>query len=291
MSAPVPSAVAGRVLVWVARVAWVGVGWLGGNAVSDALADRSSAVEAMVWGAAALWLGGAVALAVPAVVTLVVARVVVPLAVPAVAATAWHGVVAETWVAATACALVATVVLFTGEVGEAFAQASAYGHERRFPLRPPPGYLTAAVLAWVLAAAGLLVGPLLLAAGQWAVGAPVTLLVGVAVFAWPRWYQLGRRWLVLVPAGVVIHDHLVLAETVMLRRIDLAGVALAAVGTEAADLTGPAPGHALEIRTGESVTAILRGTPSDPRGTAIHLRACLVAPTRPGHALRALQPG
>ena len=57
--------------------------------------------------------------------------------------------------------------------------------------------------------------------------------------------------------------------------------------TEAADLTGPASGHAIEVLTHESVTAILAATPAAPRGTVIHLTGCLVSPTRPGRMLAA----
>ena len=91
----------------------------------------------------------------------------------------------------------------------------------------------------------------------------------------------------LVPAGVVIHDPLVLAETVMLRRHDVAGVALATVDTAAADLSGPAGGHLLEIRMRAMVTAVLNAGPRTPGGRAIHLAAALVAPSRPGAALAA----
>jgi hypothetical protein len=86
---------------------------------------------------------------------------------------------------------------------------------------------------------------------------------------------------------LVIHDHLVLAETLMLRRAEIGRLHLAPAGTEAADLTGPAAGHAIEILTTESVTAIRAATPAKPTGTAIHLTACLVSPTRPGAALAA----
>ena len=91
----------------------------------------------------------------------------------------------------------------------------------------------------------------------------------------------------VVPVGLVIHDQLVLAETLMLRRQEIAGVRLAPGDTQAADLTGPAAGHAVEISTVEPVTALFAATPKQPRGTAIHLTACLVSPTRPGLALSA----
>lgn len=288
MNQPSSTSPAVRVLPWVVRAGWVAVGVLGSTAIGDAVDGRSAAVRAVaLWGSAVLWLAGVAAVALGSTVSLAAARVIVPVAVPASIAAWVAGASASVSAAAIGTALVTTVVLFSGEVGQAFVQASAYGHEQRFPLRPPPAYLTAGVVAWVLAAGGILAGPLLLASRNWLLGVPVTALAAIAVFAWPRWYRLARRWLVIVPAGVVIHDHLVLAETVMIRRIDVAAVGLAPADTDAADLTGLAPGHALEIRTTQAVTAIYAGTPSEPRGRAIHLTACLVSPTRPGRALAA----
>ena len=67
------------------------------------------------------------------------------------------------------------------------------------------------------------------------------------MWAWRRWHKLSRRWFVLVPTGVVVHDHLVLAETLMMRRNEVVGLRLAPADTEALDLTGPAAGHAVEV--------------------------------------------
>ncbi len=91
----------------------------------------------------------------------------------------------------------------------------------------------------------------------------------------------------LVPAGVVVHDPVVLAETLTLRTAQVRSIHLAPADTGAADLTGPASGFVIEVTTTESVTALLAFTPSEPNGKAIHLRAFLVAPSRPGEALRA----
>jgi hypothetical protein len=79
----------------------------------------------------------------------------------------------------------------------------------------------------------------------------------------------------------------VLADTFPLRRNQLAVLSLAPAGTEAADLTGPASGYAVEVTTTESVTAVFAFTPQDPNGRAIHLRPFLITPSRPGEALSA----
>lgn len=276
---------------WMLRAAWLVAGVAGSSALDDALADHGRAGSAVVQVlAGALWVGGVLAMAVPAVVTLTIARSLVPLSLPALVAV-WigGGGPAATTVGLAAAAL-ATAIAFSPELGRAFVQASAYGEEDRHLLRPPAAYLAAAVLAWVLAAAGVTTGGVLLAEERWVAGLGV-FVAAAAIGGWAsrRWHRLSRRWLVVVPVGVVIHDHLVLSETLMLRRGEIAAVGLAPADTVAADLTGPAGGHAIEITTTESVTAIYAGTPEQPGGTAIHLTACLVAPTRPGRALAAVR--
>ena len=92
-------------------------------------------------------------------------------------------------------------------------QASAYGAERRFGLRPPLGYLIASAVSWLLTVAALIVAPLALAAAAWLPGVAGLLVAVVGLLAGPRrWHQLTRRWLVLVPAGAVVHDPVVLAR-------------------------------------------------------------------------------
>jgi hypothetical protein len=65
----------------------------------------------------------------------------------------------------------------------------------------------------------------------------------------------------------------------------VSGIELAAAATEAADLTGPATGPALEISLRSSETVVMSAGRSVPEGRAIHLTAALVAPSRPGAAL------
>ena len=85
----------------------------------------------------------------------------------------------------------------------------------RFPLRVPLAAGMAAIVAWFVWAPALVAGPLLLAAQQWVAGALLSAVaVAGAVFLGPRWHRLARRWFVLVPAGIVLHDPVVLAELV-----------------------------------------------------------------------------
>jgi hypothetical protein len=279
----------GRAVVWVARVSWLLLAVVGGEAFGQALASHSRPVQIVgTIGAWVAWGAVAAALLVPSTVSLTVARSIVPAGVVAAVVAATGADSAPAAVAAVGLALVSAAFVLSGGLGEAFAQASAYGDERRFPLRPPVSFLLPTVVSWIVLCACALVGPLALAARGWFVGVPLTAAaLGLGWFLGRRFHRLARRWLVLVPAGVVVHDHLVLAETVMFQRSAVEHMGLALEGTEAADLTGPAAGNALEIGLRDFAIVVLAPTRQQPNGAALHVRSFLVAPTRPGRALLA----
>jgi hypothetical protein len=277
-----------RVTPWVARIAWIVVAVVGGTAVEAAVDGRSSAVA---WTAAmggwGLWAVAALGLAIASVWSLTVVRLAVPLSLLATVVAAIGGAPAIDLVLLGGPAIIATAAVMTAEFGRQYVQASAYGEEERFPLRVPVGAGLAAVVAWLLWATAAIVGPLLIAAESWVSGALLSALAAAGVvLLGPRWHRLSKRWFVLVPAGVVVHDPVVLADTFPLRTAQVASIGLATADTQAADLTGPASGYAVEIATTESVTAVFAFTPAEPNGKAIHLRSFLIAPSRPGRALR-----
>lgn len=269
------------------RLVWVAVLVVGGTAIDGATLGDDHLGDIARFSAFGGWLLGVAAMAIPAVTSLTAVRLLVPVSVPVAIATAIGGASASDWAPFLVVSLVATVLACSADLGRVFVQASAYGEEDRHLLRPPAAYALASGLSWAIWATLLVATPLLFANEHWILGVLTTVgAAGGIVLGWPRWHRLSTRWFVIVPSGVVIHDQLVLAETVMLRRQEVAGIRLASVGTEAADLTGPASGHAIEISTVEPTTAIFAATPKNPRGNAIHLRSCLVAPSRPGRALR-----
>ncbi|MFK7916482.1 MAG: hypothetical protein AB8G14_00275 [Ilumatobacter sp.] len=283
-----PFALAAAALPWVARIAWVLVAVLGGAALEAAVQDRSSAVRWTVaisgW---ALFAAVAIALLIPSVRSLTVTRLTAPLAAVATVGTIVGGAPGGDVALLAVPAIVAIASMFTAEFGHWMVQASAYGDEHRLVLRSPVPAGTAAVISWIIWATALLVGPLALAAGNWAVGVPLTLIaIAATVLIGPRWHKMSRRWLVLVPAGLVVHDPVVLADTLMVRTDQLLGIGLARSDTEAADLTGPASGYAVQVDTSETVSTVFAFTPQEPNGKAIHMTGFLVAPSRPGHALR-----
>lgn len=284
-----PSTSIGRAVLWVARVVWLVVAVLGGSAFGTALSSFERPVQ--VTGTIGLWAGwGVVALAllVPSTVGLTAIRVLVPVGLAASLATLFGSPDFAESVACIAPLVVMCLLVGSGELGELFAQASAYGDERRFPLRAPAAFIVPTVVSWTLWCATAIAGPLLLAGGIWAAGVPIIAIALVLTWFLPRrFHRLSRRWLVLVPAGVVVHDHVVLMETVMLPRPNLRSLHLAFADTEAADLTGPAAGHALELELREMATVVLTGNRDKPTGAALHVRSLLVAPSRPGRALAA----
>ena len=135
-----------------------------------------------------------------------------------------------------------------------FERLRAQGRKALIPFitaGDPDPALTVPLLHSLVLAGAFLAGVVLLGPQAWVPGA---VLVAVAVAgSWPllgRLHRFARRWLVVVPAGVVLHDHVVLAETLMVPRANVRRCGLALADTQAADLTGPTGGHAIEVTVG-----------------------------------------
>jgi hypothetical protein len=96
-------------------------------------------------------------------------------------------------------------------------------------------------------------------------------------------HRLSRRWVVFVPAGFVLHDHLSIAEPALFARTALVGLRLAPAGTTATDLTAGALGPALEAELARPVTI----TPARRDGVRgpVEVVEILFAPSRPGAVL------
>lgn len=272
---------------WPARVTWLALPLVCGPAVGDALADASRPVQVVASaGSWAIWLAVLVATLVPTTVSLTALRIAAPgAAVAASAALVVTG--AGGWsIAGLAAALATALVALAPETAEVFVDGSSYGDERRLPLKVPAALLAGpAELAWAAVVAGVAAGPLLLAARQWAAGA-AALVLGVVLARWGVrvLHVLSRRWLVFVPAGVVVHDPLTLVDPVLLRRGTVAALRPAPADTAALDLTAGAAGLAVEVRLTEAVS-LLTVAPRRRPAELQEVTALLVTPARPGRVI------
>lgn len=249
------------------------------------LADSASTavgITLLAWG----WLGWttvAIALLVPAPMSLTAIRTITPLAVVS-------AIVAASPLAVFG-AVVAMVLATSSVFADAMVQGGAYGDEQRFALRTPVPYMAPAVIAWAAFSAAIIGGTLLIAAQNYVAGVPLTLVgLFLARTVPARLHRLSRRWLVLVPAGVVLHDHLVLGETVMVQRRNITRIAVVNEAGESADLTGGIAGQRIAVEIGESEKVVLSAITAKTLGTtiALHVNGFSFAPRRLHDALAAL---
>ncbi len=268
--------------VWGLRTIWLLLPVLIGPAVADALHDMDatprSTASATLW---VLWAVGLTATLVPLPLTLTALR----LGGPAVAAlSAWSAEATSNAVHtsfALAAAVLVVLATFAAPVADRFVDGASYGDERRFLLRAPgPVALVLGPAATVVAIAGTSVGPILLLDSRWVAGGIATALgATLAAIAFRSLHRLARRWIVLVPAGFVLHDHLALAEPTLLQRAGLEHLRAASSNTGADDLTQHARGLAIEIRCRQPHDVLPAGSRGEVEVRAID--AFLCSPARP----------
>ena len=152
----------------------------------------------------------------------------------------------------TALIFVAVALLASSNatVGDVFVDQISYGDEKRFLLRSSAavtGFLRPAT--YLVSVAGFICGPYLLAEKYFVVGA-IICVVGfpLTFFGLRSLHQLNRRWVVLVPAGLVLHDHLALNEPTLFQKSKIDLIGPASIDTGATDFTQGAYGLALEVR-------------------------------------------
>ena len=274
-----------RLLPWLVRGLWAGLPFTAGPALAGALDSASRPVQLVA--STLLWLGwavGMVATFAPHPLALTALRVVAPAAVVASVAA---GVADEPSALAVAWAAVACAWAFAPAIGAACVNGPAYPNERRYLLRPPGPLLAGPLpLAWALSVAGIAAGPLLLAARQWVLGG-VVLLVG-----WPlAWlllksiHNLSRRWVVFVPAGVVLHDPVVLFDPTLFPRQTITAFRPATAADRGSyDLSQRAPGLGIQLEL-DALTTVTLLKPGRREGVAIHAGGLRFTPSRPGAVL------
>jgi len=239
--------------IWLLRAAWITLPVAAGPALSSALHQWSDGPRvvgaALCWTA---WGAGLLATLAPRPAGLTVLRAVAPAGLVIAIVIAVSNT-ASTLAAAAALAVTVGVAVMAvdSEIAFAAANAVAYGNEERYPLRVPPALFAGPLpVARALAVGGVAAGPLLLADGDvlWGVIALV-LAVPVVALAGRALHSLSRRWLVLVPAGVVVVDPMALADNVLFPRPHVR-----AVRAVAAD---EPTGDALDLRLGATLGSLV----------------------------------
>ena len=286
---------AAMVGVWPVRIAWALLPLTLAPAFGSALDDTSLAVQRTATIAAwALWAAVLVATLVPRTLSLTVLRTAVPVVI---GATGWAvvdavgddvaglaEVVAACWVA------LLVVAAFAPTTGEAFVDGSSYGDERRMPLRVPPALLLGPLpLAWLVTCGPPVAAALLLATEQWIAGGLIGAAALVLVPSGARaLHGLARRWVVFVPAGVVLHDPMTLAEPVLFPRPAVRRFGPAPADSTALDLSRNALGLALQIDVDPpQVVGVVRAPRHADPVEPVEASSVLFTPTRPGAVLHA----
>lgn len=284
--------------VWLARVTWLALAVVPGALSLPEYSGEALRASDDVGRASAvvlLWLAWAV-VAFGMIVLHPLSLAAVRWLSPMIAIHVWWmALVAddapEVWarLAAVGCALVVVVVMLRADFGARHVQAAAYGHERRHLLRPPVAVMLPSALvwlvAWALGAVALHVEPSIATA----IAALASALL--AAFGWRRVSVLAQRWLVFVPAGIAVHDPLMLRDTFMVRRHDVRAVSLAEQSPssdESFDITGTTWGQPVQITLAHlhDVSLSSFGARMTRTLDRVHVRVLRIAPTRADVALR-----
>lgn len=277
--ATAPRITPSRILLGIAVAAWVLVGF---SAPWQVLADDASTATStalLVWGWS-LWLVTAIELLVPAPISLTTIRCVTPIAVVA------------SLISVSPLAVFASIVMlmigFSPLFADVMVQGGAYGEEKRFALRTPVPQMLPTIIAWGVLSFALIGGSLYITSEKYVIGIPLAIVGLVLATRVPKLlHRHSRRWLVIVPAGIVIHDHLVLAETVMSPRSKIASLTVVPEAGESADFTGGVAGARMAVQLREADKIVLSRITAKILGTteALHVTTFSVAPRRLNAAL------
>ena len=277
-----------RVLPWVLRVVWAAMPFTVGPLLGEALRHHTDAVSVAasvgLWGA---WAVVLVATLVPHPIGLTVLRCVAPGA----AAVALVGVIVggpSSLSATVGVAWSVAVAVLTLQPATAvlFVNGPAYPNERRLPLAAPSALLLGPLeLAWAAVVGLPAVAVVLMASSQWVVGAVVAVAGAAAVWFLGRaLHGLTLRWVVFVPAGLVLHDPMGLVDPVLFVREVVESVGPAPADSTALDLTQGAAGLTVELRL-KTVVPLHLVTRGNHEGTAVEADRVLFTPSRPGAML------
>ena len=282
--------------MWIVRAAWTALAVVP-SPIGDALADNGRTAQIVFTAAAwVVWAIGVGASAWLSPLSLTAIRSLAPMGlVGLIIATLARPDLADAAVlwplASIALVVLANTAAFLPDYAATHVQASAYGAERRLPLRVPVPQIAPIALTW-LCSFGALTGFLFsLGSRTWWLAVIMSpLACGLTWLAASRFHRFSRRWLVVVPAGIVVHDHLLLAETFMVKSHTVTDVRLADQPGDALDLSGVARGSLVVVSLRNAENLALSPYLARMLGTsaALHVRRYAIAPALTGQALAAL---
>ena len=276
----------------IMRVIWISLPLLCGPSLADSLNDFKlllrTTVSISLW---TFWVLILLSTLIATPISLAIIRIGAP---AAAALSLWSaletsgsvsGIIGLAASAITAC------VALSAPLGDKFSDGASYGDERRFLLRAPgPVLLLLGPLAWLTSVAGLTVGPILLLNKNFLLGSLISLCgFPLAALASNAIYQLGKRWLVLVPAGILLHDHLSVGDPTLIPRNQLANLSPAKVGTNALDLSQNSFGLSLEIKCLTPLSMMLKTGTRKIANENSAVESFLINPVRPNVLLAEAQ--
>lgn len=275
---------------WALRAVWAALPVTVGPALGDALDPRSLAVgrtgASLAW---VIWAVGLLAVVLPHTIGLAAIRTAVP---TVLAVAVWAALEVDGGAAAIGAVITGAVLVlaaFAPTTGDFFVNASSYGDERRMPLKVPGALVLGPLaLTWAAVVAPIVFGPLLLAAEQWVLGGVVLAIGGPVVVIGARaLHSLAKRWVVFVPAGMVLHDHQAMLDPVLFPKRLMAQLGPAVIDDSApqqpVDLTQGSFGLALQLELTEPLAVAPRTSRAAPE--VVEVTALRFTPTRPGALL------
>lgn len=276
--------------LWIFRAVWLVLPFTAGPLLARALEQGGRPLE--LGGTIALWViwaGMLIASMVPRTETLTAARIIVPASLAAVIAAVIslldEGTVDATLILAIISTGIASILVFRPQVSDGFVDGSSYGDERRYLLSTPGALMLGPIqLVWAVIVFGATVGPFLLLAQRWVSGGIATVIgLPLAYFALPLLHRLSYRWLVFVPAGMVVHDKTALREPQLFRKEQITAFGPSPAETTYEDLSLGALGLALRAELIEPSKIIRNERGADVELTDIG--GFLVSPNRPGQVV------
>ena len=273
--------------IYVFRLAWIPIPLLGYGVFGSALDGKSELLQVTV--SLSLWILWSVVLLIsliPSASLLTLYRVIVPISV---VAAIWGSITAEmntSSILLLFCSAICLSISLLPSIGFWFINGSAYGDEVRIPLRAPGPLLLGPVpLAWIVVASNLIFSIILLSSQNYVSGFIVLATgSGLSYFSCRSLSALSQRWLVFVPAGIVLHDNMVLADPFLIRKSMIKEISPALASTNGLDLTMSSIGMSLEVELHEPAELSLQMNPLAPPEVNV-VTSFLVSPSMLSTAL------